>query len=105
MWRNLSRVFGVIEAQDARGARDWIARRPEIDALIVQDELPDTRGVEFVRDLARESHPIAAHAIVLARRDADPSVLAAAGAASVVERGDLRTLRAKLTAWSFPGPG
>lgn len=101
MWRSLSRAFGVIEARDAQGARDWIAQRPDIDALVVQDELPDARGVELVRDLANESHPIAAHAIVLARPNVDVSLLSAAGAA-VVERGDLRTLLAKLAAWFFP---
>lgn len=101
MWRSLSRAFGVIEAPDAKGARDWIARRPDIDALVVQDELPDARGVELVRDLANESHPIASHAIVLARPNVDVSLLAAAGAA-IVERGDLRTLLAKLAAWFFP---
>lgn len=111
MWRSLSRAFGVIEAPDAKGARDWIARRPDIDALVVQDELPDARGVELVRDLANESHPIAAHAIVLARPNVDVSLLSAAGAA-IVERGDLRSLLAKLAAWFFPvtarqqtGPG
>lgn len=103
MWRSLSRAFGVIEAPDAKGARDWIAQRPDIDALIVQDELPDARGVELVRDLAKESHPIAAHAIVLARPNVDMSLWAAAGAA-IVERGDLRTLLAKLAAWFFPKP-
>jgi DNA-binding NarL/FixJ family response regulator len=102
MWRSLSRAFGVIEAPDAKGARDWIAQRPDIDALIVQDELPDARGVELVRDLAEASHPIASHAIVLARPNADASMLAVAGAA-VIERGDLRTLLAKLAAWFFPG--
>jgi len=103
MWRSLSRAFGVIEAPDAKGARDWIAHRPDIDALVVQDELPDARGVELVRDLALESHPIASRAIVLAR-PADMSLLAAAGAA-IVERGDLRTLLAKLAAWFFPVTG
>ena len=101
MWRSLSRAFGVIEAPDAKGARDWIAQRPDIDALVVQDELPDASGVELVRDLAKESHPIAAHAIVLARPNADASAFAAIGAA-IVERGDLRTLLAKLAAWFFP---
>jgi hypothetical protein len=101
MWRSLSRAFGVIEAPDAKGARDWIAQRPDIDALVVQDDLPDERGVELVCDLAKESHPIAAHAIVLARPNVDVSLLAAAGAA-IVERGDLRTLLAKLAAWFFP---
>lgn len=101
MWRSLSRAFGVIEAPDAKGARDWIARRPDIDALVVQDELPDARGVELVRDLANESHPIAAHAIVLARPNVDTSMVSAVGAA-IVERGDLRSLLAKLAAWFFP---
>ncbi len=101
LWRSLSRAFGVIEAPDARGARDWIAHRPDIDALVVQDELPDARGVELVRALANESHPIAARAIVLARPNVDMSLLAAAGAA-IVERGDVRTLLAKLAAWFFP---
>ena len=101
MWRSLSRAFGVIEAPDAKGARDWIARRPDIDALVVQDELPDARGVELVRDLANESNPIAAHAIVLARPNVDLSLFSASCVA-IVERGDLRTLLAKLAAWFFP---
>ena len=44
MWRALNRAFGVIEADSAGAARAWIACRPDIDALVVQDELPDQRG-------------------------------------------------------------
>ena len=67
MWRGLSRAFGVLEAGSAGGARDWIARRPDIDALVVQDELPDGRGLELVEELASEHHPVVSRSIVLAR--------------------------------------
>src|ERR1700733_2276743 len=51
MWRALSRAFGVLEAGSAEAARAWIATRPDIDAVVVQDELPDQRGLELVRGL------------------------------------------------------
>jgi hypothetical protein len=71
MWRAMSHAFGVLEAGTARGARDWIAQRPDIDALVVQDDLPDERGVELVRDLARLQYPVASHAIILTRSAMD----------------------------------
>ena len=67
MWRALNRAFGVIEAGSAGAARAWIASRPDIDAIVVQDELPDERGLELVRDLAHARHPVARRSIVLAR--------------------------------------
>jgi response regulator RpfG family c-di-GMP phosphodiesterase len=98
MWRALNRTFGVLEAANARGAREWIARRPDIDALVVQDELPDQRGCELVRELASASHPIASRSIVLARPSPEWARLAQAGA-TLVERGDLRALLSKLAGW------
>ena len=55
MWRALTRAFGVIEAGNAGAARAWIASRPDIDAIVVQDELPDQRGLELVRELVSRS--------------------------------------------------
>lgn len=98
MWRALSRAFGVLEAGHAQGARDWLARRPDIDALVVDNELPDERGVDLVRDLASTLHPVASRAIVLARPSADWARIAQAGA-TLVERGDLRALVLKLAGW------
>jgi hypothetical protein len=97
MWRTLSRPFGVLEAGDARAARAWLAQRPDIDALVVQDELPDQRGVELVRELAGARHPVAARAIVLAR----PGVLLelAHAGATLIERGDLGAILARLASW------
>ncbi len=98
MWRALSRAFGVIEAGNARGARDWLACRPDIDALVVDNELPDERGVDLVRDLASSHHPVASRAIVLARPSPDWARIAQAGA-TLVERGDLRAVLSKLSGW------
>ena len=71
MWRALSRAFGVIEAGSAGAARAWMASRPDIDALVVQDELPDQRGLELVRELVHARHPVARRSIVLARPNPD----------------------------------
>lgn len=98
MWRALSRAFGVIEAANATAARTWIESRPEIDALVVQDELPDQRGLELVRDLTRARHPVARRSIVLARPAADWAAIAQAGL-TLIERGDLRAVSAKLASW------
>jgi hypothetical protein len=98
MWRSLSRTFGVLEAGDARGARDWIARRPDIDALVVEDDLPDERGLDLVRALATARNPIVSRSIVLARPSPDWARIAHAGA-TLVERGDLRAVLAKLASW------
>jgi len=98
MWRTLSRAFGVLEAVNAQGARDWLDRRPDIDALVVEDELPDERGLDLVRALATDSHPIASRAIVLARPSPDWARFGHAGA-TLIARGDLRAVLAKLASW------
>ena len=98
MWRALSRAFGVIEAGNAGAARAWIASRPDIDAIVVQDELPDQRGLELVRGLVHEKHPVARRSIVLARLNPDWAAIAQAGL-TLIERGDLRAISAKLASW------
>jgi response regulator RpfG family c-di-GMP phosphodiesterase len=98
MWRALNRAFGVIEAGSAGAARAWIASRPDIDAIVVQDELPDERGLELVRDLAHARHPVARRSIVLARPNPDWAAIAQAGL-TLIERGDLRAISAKLATW------
>ena len=67
MWRSLSRSFGVLEAADAWHARDWLTRRPNIDALVLQKELPDADGGEFVEDLLAAHASVAAHVILVSR--------------------------------------
>jgi CheY-like chemotaxis protein len=97
MWRALSRC-GVLEASSASGARDWIDRRPDIDALVVEDHLPDGRGVDLVRHLVTARHGAASRSIVLARPSPDWVRIAQAGA-TLVERGDLRSVLSKLAGW------
>jgi hypothetical protein len=96
MWRLLNQAFGVLEAPNADLARKWIAERPDIDALIVEDELPDTRGGELVRELADRAHPIAARSIVVA---SEWRRMMLAPGLTVVERGDAKTIVDKLTSW------
>jgi response regulator RpfG family c-di-GMP phosphodiesterase len=98
MWRALSRTFGVLEAGTAEAARAWIANRPDIDAVVVQDELPDQRGLELVRELVKARHPVARQAIVLTRLTPDWAAITQAGL-TLIERGDLRALSAKLASW------
>jgi hypothetical protein len=95
MWRLLSKAFGVIEAQNARSARRWIDERPDIDAVVIEDELPDSRGSDLVKDLARCGHPIATRSIVIAS-DWRRVML---GGLTVVERGDVQSIVQKLTSW------
>jgi hypothetical protein len=101
MWRALTRVFGVLEAGSAAAARTWIENRPDIDALVVHDELPDQPGLELVHDLASERHPIAARSIVLARPNPKFGVFVQANW-TLVELGDVRGVLSKLAAWFFP---
>jgi hypothetical protein len=98
MWRGMSRAFGVIEAGSVESARDWMTRRPDIDALVVEDELPDGRGVELVRDLEAAHHRVASRSIVLARPGMEWTRMASAGA-TLIERGDLRAVLSKLAGW------
>jgi response regulator RpfG family c-di-GMP phosphodiesterase len=98
MWRAMSQAFGVLEAGTARSARQWLARRPDIDALVVQDELPDGRGHELVGTLLSDRNPLAQRSIVLARPSPDWARIAQAGL-TLIERGDLRALLAKLASW------
>jgi CheY-like chemotaxis protein len=98
MWRALSRAFGVLEASNAGAARAWITSRPDIDAIVIQDELPDQRGFELVRELVRARHPVARRSIVLARMNTDWAAIAQAGL-TMIERGDLRAVSAKLASW------
>jgi len=67
MWRLLNRFFGVIEACDAQGAREWLSTRPNIDALVVQADLPDARGGQLVKSLAGARVPAASRAVVVGR--------------------------------------
>ncbi len=69
MWRLLSPWFGVLEAADAQGARDWLACRRDIDALVVPSHLPDAERREFLPTCAEE--PLGARAVVVVR-PADP---------------------------------
>lgn len=98
MWRGMSRAFGVLEAGSVEAARDWMTRRPDIDALVVDDELPDGRGVDLVRDLKAARHRVASRSIVLARPGAEWAQMATAGT-TLVERGDLRGVLSKLAGW------
>jgi DNA-binding response OmpR family regulator len=67
LWRLLSGSFGVLEAPDAQRARDWLACRPSIDALVVQRELPDGDGGELVESLVAERAAVASRVILVTR--------------------------------------
>jgi CheY-like chemotaxis protein len=95
LWRLLSSAFGVIEAKNALAARRWIDERPDIDALIIDDELPDARGSDLVRELARSHHPIAQRSIVVASEWRRVML----GGLEVVDRGDVSGIVQRLTTW------
>jgi DNA-binding NtrC family response regulator len=85
LWRALGRRFGVLEAEDARGARAWLASRDAIDILLAQRELPDADGGAFVDSLATASPR------------------ARVQRALVLDRGDnVLTIVAQLTRWFHP---
>ena len=83
MWRALSRSFGVLEAPDARRAHEWLACRPDINALVVQRDLPDADGGEFVATLVEARAPVASRVVLVTRPV------------------DLRTVLESLTGWFF----
>jgi DNA-binding NtrC family response regulator len=75
MWRLLGARFGVIEAADARGVREWLASRQDIDAIVVQRELPDGDGSEVLDSLASAWAPASLRSIVMDRADDARSVV------------------------------
>jgi len=84
LWRLLSRSFGVLEAPDARQARDWLASPRRIDALVVDKRLPDADGTQWVASLAAARVDAASRAIV------------------VTKPVDLRAVATSLAGWFFP---
>lgn len=84
LWRSLSRCFAVIEASDARGARDWLAHRSDIDALVVQRDLPDAQGSDLVKSLVTAQAAVASRSIL------------------VTNPVDLRGVLTSLTGWFYP---
>jgi DNA-binding response OmpR family regulator len=83
VWRVLSRSFGVLEARDARRARDWLTDRTDIDALIVQRELPDAQGSDLLKSLRSDRLEVASRSILVTRPV------------------DLRAVLTSLTSWFF----
>ena len=77
LWRLLSRSFGVLEAPDAKRALACLGCRPQIDALVVQEHLPDASGAELVESLATARVPAASRAVLVSRPVDQRSVLAA----------------------------
>ena len=98
MWRGMSRAFGVLEAGSLEAARGWMVQRPDIDALVVQDELPDGHGGDLVRDLVTARHRVASRAIVLAQPGVEWSRMTQLGV-TLIERGDLRSVLSQLAGW------
>lgn len=98
MWRLLSGSFGVLEAPDAASARRWIEERPDIDGLVIDDDLADERGADLVRDLVRDGNPITERTIVVA---SEWRRVMLAGL-NVVERGDVGDLVGMLDRWFLP---
>jgi CheY-like chemotaxis protein len=83
MWRLLSRSFGVLEAPDAARAHELLSSRPDIAALVVQRELPDGDGADFVLDLVSVGAEVAARVVLVSRPV------------------DLRTVLRSLAGWFF----
>jgi len=73
--------FRVLEASDLRGAREWLECGREIDAIVVQRELPDGDGSQLVDAFPAGWLPGALRAVVVDRAD------------------DLRTVAVQLTRW------
>ncbi len=98
MWRQLNGSFGVLEAPDAMSARRWIDERPDIDGLIIDDDLTDERGADLVRELVRDGHPLTERTIIVA---SEWRRVMLAGL-NVVERGDVGDLVGMLDRWFAP---
>jgi CheY-like chemotaxis protein len=67
LWRLLSPFCAVLEAPGAQRAQDWLTLRPNIDALVVQQDLPDLPGREFLASLASARVPVASRAVLVTR--------------------------------------
>jgi DNA-binding NtrC family response regulator len=76
LWRVLHRAFGVLEAEDLESARAWLGRRPDIDAVLVQNDLPDGSGADLAREMGEAHHPAADRVLVMGDPEGLHGVLA-----------------------------
>jgi response regulator RpfG family c-di-GMP phosphodiesterase len=98
LWRVLHRGFGVLEADSAASARTWMLRRPDIDAIVVHDDLPDERGIELAQELVT-SHPSVKRAYVLASAAAVDSAAPLHSGLTHLPPGDLHGVVKRLVSW------
>jgi response regulator RpfG family c-di-GMP phosphodiesterase len=96
LWRTLHRAFGVLEAESIASARTWLARRPDIDAVVVHSMLPDGRGEDLAGEWLAQSAP-SKRAVVLTFTPSSPA--AAHHGLTQVEPGDLRGVVEGLASW------
>jgi response regulator RpfG family c-di-GMP phosphodiesterase len=101
LWRTLHRAFGVLEADSAASARTWLARRPDIDALIVHGDLPDARGLDLAREIV-DSSPAGLRAVLVAAPVGDGDEAPEIPGLTRFEVGDLRGVVTRLASWLSP---
>ena len=98
LWRTLHRAFGVLEADSVESAMAWLARRPDIDALVVRGDFADEAPGELVEEWVNGHLPAARRPVVFASNAGAPATKSAPQVTHA-DPEDLRGIVATLAAW------
>jgi hypothetical protein len=99
LWRTLHRAFGVLEADSIESAMAWLARRPDIDALVVRGDFADGAPEELAEEWVGSHLPAAKRPVIVASSGSEARASTAAPQLTHADPEDLRGIVAGLAAW------
>jgi DNA-binding NtrC family response regulator len=99
LWRALHRAFGVLEADSVESAMAWLARRPDIDALVVRGEFADGTPEELAEEWVNLHLPAARRPVIVASNGSETRASTSAPQVTHADPEDLRGIVASLAAW------
>ena len=99
LWRTLHRAFGVLEADSIDSAMAWLARRPDIDALVIRGEFADGSPDELAEEWVSLHLPAAKRPVIVASQPSGPRTSDPAPQITYADPDDLRGIVARLASW------
>lgn len=99
LWRTLHRAFGVLEADSVESAMAWLARRPDIDALVVRGEFADGTPEELAEEWVNLHLPAAKRPVIVASNGSETRASTSAPQVTHADPEDLRGIVAGLATW------
>ena len=99
LWRTVHRAFGVLEADSIESAMTWLARRPDIDALVVRGDFADGMPEELAEEWVDSHLPAAKRPVILASSGSEARASSSPPQVTHADPEDLRGIVAGLASW------